>query len=221
MRYLRREFLLGLVAATVPIPVDAQRVGSAPWVELLKVLGDIGDSLDTFTAAVGKITVRTVGGYTWLKDRNVRAGLVILSGRLTALIADQENVKLALDRFGDTWRRSNLHGHRPTASQQSLLSSQWDKAVGIVRVIASRTIEMLADVRSQENDVDLEDAYSDLQNALVAKGSVLTSITMMPQPDSSADIGDLVNAEETFLGLRAATRRAQQALNEAIRRMPR
>lgn len=218
MRANRREIMLGFLSSFIVFPSPSQAKSStAVWIEVVKVLGDVGESLASFSDSVGKIADGVVSGHDRLKRRAVRAALIKTSVKLTSLIADQQRVQPALDRYGELWRRFHVRGRKLSPNDQAALDLQWRASVAIIKSIAGSTTAVLADIRAFDSDIVLDDAYVRLQEALSAKVGVLSDLARMLPPSNPNQLKQLVQQEETFLHLRAEARGALESVNQAIK----
>jgi hypothetical protein len=218
MQLNRRTVLLGIISSAMPFtgPLQAQRSAS-PWIEVVKVLGDVGESLATFAESVGKIASLVMDGNDRLKRRSVRAALVRTSGKLSAIISDQQRVQTSLDQYGDIWRRSHGSRRRPSPDDRRALARQWLESVSIIRSVVRNTTSVLEEIRTFDADIVLDDAYLALQEALTAKIGLLDSLSRMPAPNKPEELRRLVANEETFLHLRAEAKGALNSVNQAIK----
>jgi hypothetical protein len=210
--------LIGLASTLTMPPLRSQpRSTLTIWAEVAKVLGDVGSALSSFSRSVEEIADRALNGYDRVKRRQLRAALIRTSVKLTSLIADQEKVKIALDRYGDLWRTYNRAGYRITSLNRRKLAAQWQFSVSTINLIATQTAGVLNEIRTIDSDVALDEAYAELQMALTAKVGTLETLARTPPPSNPAELRDLVENEETFLHLRAEARSALAAVNRTIR----
>lgn len=218
MRSDRRSIIAVIWFVAIPLPAFAQKTPISPWVELAKVLGDIGESLYTFSEAVDKITVVAVNRYDWLKGRSAKEVLTGTSMQLSELLADQVSVQQALDLYGDRWRKLHRRGHKMTGPEQRQLERTWSAAMVTLRKIAARTDRVLSNMSGMK-EVALDEAYIDLRSALRSKVGVIEQIARERAPANPGELDDLVAQEELFLQLRSNARSALQSVNKAIKRL--
>ena len=220
MQTNRRTIIIGAIAnIAFPIRVFGKPSASV-WVEVAKVLGDVGESLATFSSSVGKIDDDVIRGHDRIKRRSVRASLIKTSVKLSSLIADQERVQRELDQYGDLWRKFHQKHHTLSPSERASLDLQWRRSITTIRSIASATTAILNEIRTFDSDIALEESYINLQEALSAKVGILDGLARTPAPSNPSELRQLVNDEETFLHLRAEARGALEAVNQAIRAIP-
>lgn len=214
----RRVVLIGLVSSFTTLPLFAQRRSPAPvWIDVVKVLADVGESLAAFSDSVGKIAYNVIRGHDLLERRAVKVALRKTSVKLSTVIADQQRVQAALDRYGDLWRKSYGTRHQISAGDRMELDRQWRISIATIKSIAVGTTAVLSEIRSFDSDIVLEESYGRLQEALSTKVGLLDNMARTPPPSNPDELKHLVDQEETFLHLRAEARAALKSVNLAIK----
>lgn len=213
----RRELIVALIGScAAPSAVAWGKPHGPVWIEVVQMLGSIGENLAAFSRSVGEIADDVIRGRDRLQRRAAKAALRRTSVRLASLIADQQQIQPVLDRYGALWRRAHRADRPASPEQLRALDAQWREAIVVIRRTAAATIAVLRELRAFDSDIVLDDAYVSLQEALAAKAGVLTTLARTPPPGDVDQLARLVEQEETFLRLRVEARNALQAVNLAI-----